>query len=255
MSSVSPLRPEALPAWHSHSYQQPPSLRKSHLFEYFAGATIFGLLAGLEWLAYLHDWPRRPVLYSIAAVVALSIAVWRLSDFRRKTANFHRARDRYQGVAQFLEPLRKRGAHLFHGVASAGMKLDHIVVSRHGIYVIDVQDGAKPWPKSTIRLDHNHVLVADTLPDRDLAKNVQDQARWLARMLEQATGKRFTVRGLVVMPQWWTKQRGTSMVGVLEPKSLCQSIERTAECIAPSDLWLVSEQLSHRLLASGARSR
>jgi hypothetical protein len=253
MSSVSPLRPESLPAWNARAHRRPPSPRKFHLVEYFVGAAIFGLLAGLEWLAYLNDWPRRPVVYSIVAVVALGIAVWRVSNFRRQAERFRRGPDRAQGVAQFLEPLRKQGAHLFHGVASAGLNLDHIVVSRHGIYVIDVQDGAKPWPKTTIRLDHNHVLVADTVPDRNLAKNVQDQAQWLARMLEQATGKRFVVRGLVIMPQWWTKQKDTSMIGVLEPKSLCQSIERAEECIAPGDLWLVSEQLSQCLLTSGER--
>ena len=254
MSSVSPLTPESLPTWDPRGYRQPLDLQPSHVFEYFAGAAVVCLLAGLEWIAFLQDWPRRPVVYSIAAVVALSIAVWRLSDFRRQRARRDSLPDRPQGVAQFLEPLRRDGAHLFHGVASAGMNLDHIVVSRHGIYVIDVQDGAKPWPKSTIRLDHNHVLVADKLPDRNLAKNVQDQARWLSRVLEQATGKRFPVRGLVVMPHWWVKQKGTSMVGVLEPKSLCQVIERTAECIGAGDLWLVSEQLSHRMLTVCERS-
>lgn len=244
MSSVSPLRPESLRTWDRPGRRQLPTPRKSHLLEYFAAAAVFALLAGLEWTAYLNGWPRRPVVYSIAALISLSIAVWRLRNFQQQLRRFHRTPDPRQGVAQFLEPLRKHGAHLFHGVASGGMNLDHIVVSRHGIYVIDVQDGAKPWPKSTLRLDHSHVLVADRLPDRNLAKTVQDQARWLSGMLEQATGKRFTVRGLVVMPQWWIKQQGTSGVGVFDAKSLCQSIERAADCITPSDLWLVCDQLS-----------
>jgi hypothetical protein len=223
------------------------------LCNYCVAAAVFALLAGLEWIAYLCDWPRRPIVYSIAAVVASSIAVWRLAESRRQAQACRAAPSRPKGVMQFLEPLRKGGAQLFHGVASAGMNLDHIVVSRHGIYVIDVQDGTKPWPKATIHLDRKHVLTADILPDRNLAKSVQDQARSLSRMLEQATGKRFAVRGFVVMPQWWIEHKTTSVIGVLEPKSLCQLIERTAECIAPSDLWLVSEQLSLRLVATGGR--
>ncbi len=253
MSSVSPLRPETLRTWDRRVRRQLPTPRKSHLLEYFVAAAAFGLLAGLEWMAYLNGWPRRPVVYSLAALVALGIAVWRLQNFHKQLQRFYRAPEPRQGVAQFLEPLRKHGAHLFHGIASAGMNLDHIVVSRHGIYVIDVQDGAKPWPKSTLRLDHTHVLVAERLPDRNLAKSVQDQARWLSGMLEQATGKRFPVRGLVVMPQWWVKQQGTNGVGVLDSKSLCQSIERAADCITPSDLWLVSDQLSQCLQMDGER--
>jgi len=253
MSSVSPLEPETLRTCDPGSSRQLPTPRKSHLLEYFLGAAGFGLLACFEWLAYLHAWPRRPIVFSVAALVALCIAVWRWSDFRKQLQRFDATLDSRQGVAQFLEPLRKNGAHLFHGVASAGMKLDHIVVSRHGIFVIDVQDGGKPWPKATIRLDHNDVLVADRLPDRNLAKTVQEQARSLARILEQATGKRFTVRGLVVMPQWWIRQKATGGLGVLEPKSLCRSIERAGECIAATDLWLVADQLAQCVQASGER--
>ena len=66
-------------------------------------------------------------------------------------------------------------------------------------------------------------------------------------MLEESTGKRFDVRGVVVFPGWWVEpapESVKSQAWVLEPKALPAWIEQEAVAIAPSDVALAAFHLS-----------
>jgi hypothetical protein len=63
--------------------------------------------------------------------------------------------------------------------------------------------------------------------------------------LEATTGKKFSVRGVVVFPGWFIEQRAPrGPVWVLEPKALPAFIEKEPELVAPSDVALAAFHLS-----------
>jgi hypothetical protein len=113
------------------------------------------------------------------------------------------------------------------------------------VYAIETRTLSKPWPKATVTVEGNSLRVAGHIPDRDPIKQVTSAARWLECLLEQSTGKRFAVRGVVVFPGWFVEQRSArGAVWVLEPKALPAFIEREPLSVSPEDLALAAFHLS-----------
>jgi hypothetical protein len=159
-------------------------------------------------------------------------------------------RDGERCVGQFLERLRASGAQVFHDIPGDGFNLDHVVISPHGIYAVETKTFSKPWPKATITVKKDHLLVAGQVPDRNPMEQAATAARWLENRLEESTGKRFTVRGVVVFPGWFVEQNSPrGAVWVLEPKMLPGFIEQDPNGVAPADVALCSFHLSRYVRA------
>ena len=134
---------------------------------------------------------------------------------------------------------------MFHDIPGQGFNLDHVVISPHGVYAIETKTLSKPWPKAAITVEGDSLRVAGHLPDRDPIQQVTCAARWLECLLEQSTGKRFVVRGVVVFPGWYVEQRSErGPVWVLEPKMLPGFIEKEPISVSPEDVALAAFHLS-----------
>jgi hypothetical protein len=213
--------------------------------EYYLAAALLCSLAAMEWFGYLTHSPRRPVLFSIMAAVAVSVTIWRLCEIRRRVQQLKLGRDGERVVGQFLERLRDGGGQVFHDVPGRGFNLDHVVISPHGLYAVETKTLRKPWPKATILVEGDSLRVAGRIPDRDPIALVNGAARWLECLLEESTGKRFAVRGVVVFPGWFVEQRSVrGPVWVLEPKMLPGFIEQEPVTVKPADVALAAFHLS-----------
>jgi hypothetical protein len=99
-------------------------------------------------------------------------------------------------------------------------------------------------------LSEDGVYISGQLPERNPVVQARAGAGWLAKLLEESTGKRFSVRGVVVFPGWWVEpmsaqwKRDPGKPWVLEPKALPAFIENEPETIAESDVALVAFHLS-----------
>jgi nuclease-like protein len=210
---------------------------------WFAGG--FFLVASMEWFGYLTHSPRRPMLFTAVALIAIAFAVWRIGVIRGKVKQLKLGRDGERCVGQFLERLRDGGGQVFHDIPGEGFNLDHVVISRHGLYVVETKTVSKPSPKATVVVEGDSLRVPGRLPDRNPIEQVSAGARWLERMLENSTGKRFAARGVVVYPGWFVEQRSSrGPVWVLEPKMLPGFIEQETATVDPADVALVSYHLS-----------
>jgi Nuclease-related domain len=170
---------------------------------WFAGG--FFLIAGMEWFGYLTHSPRRPLLFTVVSLIAIAFAAWRIWVIRGKVKQLKLGRDGERCVGQFLERLRDGGGQVFHDIPGRGFNLDHVVISPHGLYVIETKTVSKPSPKATITVEGDSLRVAGRLPDRNPIEQVRAGAGWLERLLENSTGKRFAVRGVVVYPGWFVE--------------------------------------------------
>lgn len=215
---------------------------------WFAGG--FFLIAGMEWFGYLTHSPRRPLLFTVVALIAIAFAAWRVVVIRDKVRQLKLGRDGERCVGQFLERLREGGGQVFHDIPSEGFNLDHVVISPQGLYVVETKTVSKPSPKATITVEGDLLRVAGRIPDRNPIEQVTAGARWLERLLENSTGKRFAVRGVVVYPGWFVEQRSSrGPVWVLEPKMLPGFIEQEAATIGPADVALATYHLSRYVRA------
>jgi hypothetical protein len=208
-------------------------------------AAGFFLIAGMEWFGYLTHSPRRPLLFTSVALIAIAFAAWRVWGIRGKVKQLKLGRDGERCVGQFLERLRDGGGQVFHDIPGEGFNLDHVVISPHGVYAVETKTLSKPWPKATITVEGDSLRVAGRIPDRNPIEQVTAAARWLECLLEKSTGKRFAVRGVVVFPGWFVEQRSErGPVWVLEPKALPAFIEQEPVAVAPADVALAAFHLS-----------
>lgn len=214
---------------------------------------VFWLVAGLEWFGSFRDLPRQPGLYAATAALLTAIAVVRLWLLRKRVRALQLGRDGERAVGQFLDGLREKGARVFHDVPGDGFNLDHVVVSAHGIFAVETKTLSKSTPRSTITVEKEAILVAGRSMERNPIEQVRGQVRWLARMLEESTGKRLPVKGAVVFPGWFVEpvpaESGLD-VWVLEPKALPAFIEHEPVRLPLADVALAAYHLSRYIRTS-----
>lgn len=226
---------------------------------YFVAAALLVFVAALEWIGALRHAPRQPWLYTLMAAVAGAAFAWRLVRIRKRVRLLKLGRDGELVVGQFLEGLRVSGARVFHDIPGEGFNLDHVVLSTHGCYVIETKTRRKPVRgEARVTLSEDGVYISGRLPERNPVVQARAGAAWLAKLLEESTGKRLTVRGVVVFPGWWVEpmsaqwKRDSDKPWVLEPKALPAFIQNEPETIAESDVAMAAYHLSRYVRATAA---
>jgi hypothetical protein len=211
---------------------------------FFVAASLCAI-AYFEWYGFLTHSPRRPILFTVMAALAVIFAAWRFWTVRGRVRQLRLGRDGERVVGQFLERLREGGGQVFHDIPGDGFNLDHVVISTHGIYAIETKTWSKPWPNAQVVVDGDTLTVAGQVPARNPIVQVTGAARWLERLLKESTSKRFLVRGVVVFPGWYVEQKEPrGDVWVIEPKMLPGLIEKAPVMIQPSDVALAAFHLS-----------
>lgn len=99
-------------------------------------------------------------------------------------------------------------------------------------------------------------LVAGFKPDRDPIVQAKAQSSWLRELLSESTGRKFSVRPVVLFPGWLVEQgKGTTReVWVMNPKALPQFLEHEPKVLEQADVNLASYHLS-RFIRHGLRFR
>ena len=213
---------------------------------YFWFAAVLSLLAALEWFGYLRNAPRQPVVFTTVAGAAVVIGAFRLWQLRKRVQRLKLGRDGERAVGQFLERLRASGAIVYHDVPGEGFNLDHVVISPQGIFVIETKTWSKPSPNARIGFAGSGLLVNGRAPERDPVAQVQGEAKWLRRVLQESTGKQLPVRGVILFPGWFVDPMPVDTkrdLWVLEPKALPAFIEHEDRVLADSDVALAAYHL------------
>jgi len=219
-------------------------------FPYFWFPAVLIVLAAVEWLAYIRDFPRQPVVYTIVAAIAAVLGAVRLFQIRKRVQRLKLGRDGERAVGQFLERLRVDGARIFHDIPGDGFSLDHVVISTHGLFVIETKTWSKRSPDDRATFDGTRLLVGGRTPSRDPIRQVRAASDWLGRTLEESTGKRLPVRGVVVFPGWFVEPMTADAkrdVWVLEPKALPAFIDREPRLLSDADVALAAFHLGRHV--------
>jgi Nuclease-related domain len=230
------------------------------LFPLFLSAVFLTWFAANEWLAVWRHSPRMPWLYTLMAALALVVCGIQYLTVRRKVTRLRLGRDGERAVGQFLEGLRVTGARVFHDIPGDGFNIDHAVLTTHGFYAIETKTWMKPRSREArVTLAEHSIQVAGFIPDRDPVRQASASARWLEQLLEEGTGKRLPVRGVLVFPGWFVETMSDAWKAsrdrpwVLEPKALPEFIEHAHERISEPDVALAAFHLSRYIRSEQAK--
>lgn len=250
--AVSPLKAKPLRNPGQSLDEQIQELLDDKLIPTFWTAALLVMVAFLEWFATWRNLPRLPVLWTVAAVCGVLYCFWSFQKIRKRARELRLGRDGERAVGQYLDGLREAAARVFHDIPGGEFNLDHVVISRHGIFVVETKTCSKPYPKATVAVAGDQILVAGRAMARDPVEQVRAQVSWLARMLEETTGKKLPVRAAIVFPGWFVEPSGDVKrlgVWVLEPKALPAFIENEPVRLSDADVALAAYHLSRYVRA------
>lgn len=211
----------------------------------------FVILAAVDWVRLVTKAALNPWLSTLAALLAVGYATSRIRKARQKLAALKLARDGEKIVAENLEALKQQGDTVLHDIVGDSFNIDHVVLSRHGVYLIETKTRSKSARGNpTVTFDGQKVLVDGIEPDRDPIAQATALAKWLEQTLLASTGKRFPVRPVIVFPGWYVEPmpKGTQ-VWVLNPKALPTFVQNEPVVVSDSDLHLAAFHLTRYIRA------
>lgn len=222
------------------------------LWPWVAVAIFVIVFAGLEWYRSFADVPYAPWTITILATGVVSIAVYKFFSVRRRVKPLRLGRDGERAVGQYLELLREQGARVFHDIVGNGFNVDHVVISEHGIYVIETKTYSKRSSKSTIEFDGRRILIeGSSQKSEELMTQARAEARWLKQQLVESTGKSFPVVPVIVFPGWFVTadELPENDVFVLNPRMLPRFLSGRPKVLAREELMLAAFHISRFIRA------
>lgn len=254
MPGKSPLKSKPLRNPGESLDRQLQDIVNDKVIPYLFLAFFLTMVAGLEWWRWYFKTPPSPRLFSIVAVFAIAISFWKIRRALPMMKRIKLGRDGEKAVGQFLERLRESGAQVFHDVPADGFNLDHVVVHESGLYVIETKTHSLPR-RGEPKLIYNGKDVSENgmTPDRNPIKQVRAARKWLSELVQESTGRKFPVRGVVVYPGWYveaTAEAKNSDVWVLNPKMLPALISESETQLRPDEVKLCSFHLSRYIRGS-----
>lgn len=201
-----------------------------------------------EWWRWFFDVKPNPILLSVLAVLVLPFWVRKVFKLRKKLKNLRLGRDGEKAVGQHLESLRESSAKVFHDIPASNFNLDHVVIAKSGIYVIETKTYSKPesGPPKIIFDGTTLKLNTGVTTDKPVIQ-VQAACGWLSDLLKQSTGKSFPVKPVIVFPGWFiepTSEAKNSDVWVLNPKGLPTFISNSADRLSTDEISMAAYHLS-----------
>ncbi len=249
----SPLKQKPLRVPGQSTDEEISRLEYDELAWYLSLSLMITVITISTWLTWLAKEPSNPTLISIMCVIIVSYSTFRIIKARKKIKLLKLGRNGERMVAEFLDELREDGMPIFHDIQGDSFNLDHVIISKHGIFVIETKTRSK-FSDSKVFYDGKVLLVDGMRPDRDPLVQAAAEARWIREQLQASTGKKFPVRPVVVFPGWYVepmKEARRSEVWVLNPKAVPEFVRHEPQQISEEDVRLAAYHLACMVRSGG----
>ena len=224
------------------------------LYPHLFAIVVVWIMFGLEIWRLLSQWSPHPSAYLIAALAVTVVCAWRIARARRRIQRLRLARSGEKAVGQHLERLRESGMYVFHDVPGNGFNIDHVLVGEQGIFAVETKTLSKPARgDAKITYSDGALLANGHRIERNPIVQARAAAKWLARMLQESTGRTLRAHPVVLFPGWWVDPlppEERRSLWVLEPKALPAFIENSPVELSQEDVKLLSFHLSRYVRAN-----
>ncbi len=215
---------------------------------YFLMSLLFVMMAMMEWIHWYSKAPPSPWLYSFMALVAVLYSTVKIIRVKKKLKSLRQGRDGEKAVGQYLELLREKGAKIYHDIPAKGFNLDHVVICKSGIYVIETKTFSKPDKgEAKIIFNGEAIFLNGKIENNKPIVQVKAAANWLKDLINDSTGHKFIIKPVVVFPGWYiesTSEAKSSEVWVLNPRVLPAFIGNSKEHLSAEEISMVAFHLS-----------
>ena len=202
-----------------------------------------------EWIHWLYNSPIMKLEVIIATFLVLLVftfCVIKIVLLYKQIQRLKMARDGEKIVAEELQVLISQGAAILHDVQGNKFNIDHIVVSDHGVFVVETKTFSKPAKKnSKIYVNGKKILIDGITITRDPVEQSCALSKWVQELLQKSTGKTFSIKPVILFPGWFVEpMKSYQDFWVLNPKALPTFIGNEPKNISDSDVHLITFHLS-----------
>ena len=178
------------------------------------GAMTISCFGALGFAVIDHQGGGLWVHGTVAVVFAgtLTILMIRLArNFRRRQA-LRLGLDAEMAAGEELNQLMLRGSRVFHDFPADSFNIDHVVVSRRGVFAIETKARAKPQrgrgrDGAVVTYDGER-LIFPGWEERAALEQARRQAAWLGKWLTSAVGEPVTAHAALALPGWFVAADG-----------------------------------------------
>jgi hypothetical protein len=175
-------------------------------------------------VAILSQQSSKPSSYHTNSIAVVPYCIYRLFKIYKETRTIKLGREGERAVGQFLERLRADGCVVFHDIIGDNFNLDHVIVSKKGIFTIETKTYSKPEKgEAKILFDGEKLAVHGSGTYDQPVIQVKAASTWLKNTIKATTGKTFAIKPVILFPGWYvesSEQGKRSGTWVLNPKSL-----------------------------------
>jgi hypothetical protein len=167
-----------------------------------------------------------PVAPGYVALAVVFVA-WYLRKILKAGARIDKLKAGYDAelpVGQELDQLMRQGASVFRDLPADKFNIDHVVVSRQGIFAVETKGFTKPNRQAgkadaTVVFD-GKLLKFPTWSSCEPLEQAGRQSEWLGQWLSAATGSPLTALPVLALPGWYVERTGRGRVRVFSGKEL-----------------------------------
>lgn len=163
-------------------------------------------------------------LYVFFVLVAVVWTVRRMVRVGHRLDKLRAGYDAEVAVGQELDQLMRQGAVVFHDFPAEGFNIDHIVISRRGLFAVETKGYTKLGDKkgkaaATVVFDGKNLAFPQWTISEPLDQ-AERQAQWLSRWASSATGDAIVAVPVVALPGWFVERKGRGPVRVYSGREL-----------------------------------
>lgn len=165
-------------------------------------------------------------VYAFFVLAVVAYTVRKMVRAGQRMDNLRAGYDAEVAVGQELDQLMRRGAAVFHDFPAEGFNIDHVVISRRGLFAVETKGYTKPGDQrgkagATVVYDGKS-LAFPRWTTREPLEQAERQAQWLAKWASSATGDAIQVLPVVALPGWFVDRKGRGPIRVYSGRELAQ---------------------------------
>lgn len=218
--------------------------RKSLLFS-IGAFVLIGILSLVVQNAELFRLSSGLIL--ILLVIILFVIPWitkktlyRQAKEERRAIRGARAEEK---VASLLLGLETENFHVLHDIPSRYGNIDHIVISKANVFLVET----KSHP-GKVELRTGRLLINGKPPEKDFLAQALKNAYWLREMIQTMTGQRVWVTPIIVFTNAFVPfGKPIKGVEVINKRYLIERLRKTTGYQA-SPVWDKRDEITHRLM-------
>jgi len=179
---------------------------------YLSGALVFATLFAAAYILQAKNlfsgypsWQLYLQLGFLGLVMLYAGYCLIRTAFNRRQVAF--VRDANIAIGHQLQQISAQGTRVFHDVSTTAGVVDHVIVSRRGVYAINVV-ARRSRQRASVESQQNHLHFQNGSEDESIVAIVAKSGR-LQKELREVLGHKIRVRSVIAVPGWDVNEQGS----------------------------------------------